>query len=235
MVGHKSVAMFLPVVAVIFKGGDAVMSIPHETDNKQKVGSRRMISVKWIVSLMCLLIIFLVGIFANYHQTLSAGSIAATKLEPIGHSGGGQVQDIEKMARSTDELATKPSLWPTNGEVTSGFGWRNSPFGGGSELHPGIDIANSMGTPIVATADGEVVQSGWSGGYGNIVQIDHGNGIATIYGHNSSILVNVGQSVIKGQVISYMGSTGKSTGPHVHYEVRVNGSAVDPISFLVLY
>lgn len=213
------------------------MHIPCETHNKQKAGSGRMtnISVKCFVSLICLLIIFLAGIFANYHQTLSAGSIAATELEPIRNSGGGPAQDIESMARSTDKLATRPSIWPTSGVVTSRFGWRNSPWGGGSELHQGIDIANSMDTPIVATADGEVVQSEASGGYGNIVQIDHGNGIATIYGHNSRIIVNVGQSVRKGQVVSYLGSTGRSTGPHVHYEVRVNGTAVDPISFMVLY
>jgi murein DD-endopeptidase MepM/ murein hydrolase activator NlpD len=219
------------------EGGDTLMHIQHETQNKQKTGSRRLTnsSVKWLVLLMCVLIIILVGVFSNYHQTLSAGSIAVTELEPSRHSGGGQAQEIERMARSTDKLATKPSIWPTSGEVTSGFGWRNSPWGGGSELHQGIDIANSMGTPIVATADGEVVRSEWSGGYGNIVQIDHGNGIATIYGHNSRMLVSAGQSVRKGQVISSLGSTGKSTGPHVHYEVRVNGTAVDPISFMVLY
>ena len=213
------------------------MHIPHETHNNQKVGNRwtTIISVKWIVSLMCLLIIFLVGLSANYHQRLSAGSIAATELEPIRLRESGQDQDIEKMARSTDKLAAKPSIWPISGEVTSGFGWRNPPLEGGSELHQGMDIANSMGTPVVATADGEVVQSGASGGYGNVVQIDHGDGISTIYGHNSRIIVNVGQSVRKGQVISYVGSTGISTGPHVHYEVRVNGTAVDPISFLVQY
>jgi murein DD-endopeptidase MepM/ murein hydrolase activator NlpD len=101
-------------------------------------------------------------------------------------------------------------------------------------LHPGIDIATSMGTPIFATADGEVVQSGWSGGYGNIVQINHGNGIETIYGHNSRVIVNAGQYVKKGQIICYSGNTGRSTGPHLHYEIRVNGTAVDPIRFLVL-
>lgn len=214
------------------------MYIPHETHNKQQADSGRMpiISVKWIVSIMGLLSIFLAGIFAYYHQPLSAGGIAATKLEPVRHSGGGgQEQDIERMARSTDKLATKPSIWPVSGEVTSGFGWRSSPWGGGNELHQGIDIANSMGTPVLATADGKVVQSEWSEGYGNMVQIDHGNGIATIYGHNSGIIVTVGQSVSKGQIIAYLGNTGKSTGPHVHYEVRVSGTAVDPIGFMVQY
>ncbi|MCC5464730.1 M23 family metallopeptidase [Pelosinus baikalensis] len=205
---------------------------PHET---QKVGNQwtKFISVRWIVSSMCVLSIFLIILFANYHQSISAGSRVIPEPEPIRHRENGQVQEIEKMARDTDQLATKPSIWPTSGEVTSGFGWRNSPMGGGSELHPGMDIANSMGAPVVVAADGVVVQSGAAGGYGNMVQIDHGNGISTIYGHNSRIIVSVGQSVRKGQVISYVGSTGKSTGPHLHYEVRVNGNAVDPIGFMV--
>ena len=135
---------------------------------------------------------------------------------------------LSKKAR----MESTPSIWPTSGDVTSRFGWRNSPFGGGGDWHPGIDIANSSGTAIVATADGEVVQSEWYGGYGNMVQIDHGNGITTIYGHNSQNIVHSGQGVKKGQVIAYLGSTGYSTGPHVHYEVRVNGTAVNPTKFL---
>ena len=140
----------------------------------------------------------------------------------------------EVLARQA-RMAATPSIWPTSGDVTSRFGSRNSPWGdGGSDWHPGIDIANNMGTPIFATADGEVVGSGWSDGYGNLVQINHGNGLSTFYGHNSQIIVRVGQVVKKGQVISYMGSTGNSTGPHVHYEVRINGTVVNPESFLVL-
>ncbi|MBC8016179.1 MAG: peptidoglycan DD-metalloendopeptidase family protein [Sporomusaceae bacterium] len=129
-------------------------------------------------------------------------------------------------------LEITPSIWPTSGDVTSRFGWRNSPFGGGSDWHPGIDIANSSGTPIVATANGEVIQSEWYGGYGNMVHINHGNGITTVYGHNSQNLVHAGQVVKKGQVIAYLGNTGYSTGPHVHYEVRINGTAVNPDMFL---
>ena len=144
----------------------------------------------------------------------------------------GLKQDV--LARQA-RLAATPSIWPVSGDVTSRFGSRNSPWGGGDDdWHPGIDIANNVGTPIFATADGEVVQSGMSGGYGNLVQINHGNGISTLYGHNYQIVVSVGQIVKKGQVISYMGSTGNSTGPHSHYEVRVNGTAVNPESFLVL-
>jgi len=145
----------------------------------------------------------------------------------------------EALARQA-RLAATPSIWPVGGDITSRFGWRSSPWGSGiggdndSDYHPGIDIANNVGTAVFATADGEVVKGEWTGGYGNLVQIDHGNGIATLYGHNSQIIVHVGQVVKKGQVIAYMGSTGNSTGPHCHYEVRVNGTAVNPESFLVL-
>jgi murein DD-endopeptidase MepM/ murein hydrolase activator NlpD len=117
-------------------------------------------------------------------------------------------------------------IWPVQGPVTSGFGWR------WGRMHEGIDIAVPSGTPVVAAASGTVITAGWLGGYGNLVVIDHGNGLATAYGHNSSIPVGVGQSVAQGQVIAYSGSTGHSTGPHVHFEVRVNGSAVDPLIYL---
>ena len=122
-----------------------------------------------------------------------------------------------------------PSIWPTTGVVTSPYGLR----WGGTDFHPGMDIANDMGTPIVATADGVVEYAGWnSGGYGNMVDINHGNGIMTRYGHASQVVVSVGQHVKRGQLIAYMGSTGFSTGPHVHYEVHLNGNRVNPISYL---
>jgi murein DD-endopeptidase MepM/ murein hydrolase activator NlpD len=139
------------------------------------------------------------------------------------------------VAQPIAALTTTPSIWPARGTITSVFGWRVSPFGDGNELHAGIDIAYTMGAPVVATADGEVVMSGSSGGYGNLVQLNHGNGISTLYGHNSQLIVKVGQTVKKGQVIAYAGSTGKSTGPHVHYEVRVNNNPVDPMKYLVQY
>ena len=122
-----------------------------------------------------------------------------------------------------------PSIWPTTGVVSSPYGLR----WGGTDFHPGMDIANDMGTPIVATADGVVEYAGWnSGGYGNMVDINHGNGIMTRYGHASQVVVSTGQQVKRGQLIAYMGSTGFSTGPHVHYEVHVNGNRVNPISYL---
>ena len=125
--------------------------------------------------------------------------------------------------------STVPSIWPATGEVSSPYGLR----WGGTDFHPGMDIANDMGTPIVATADGTVVVAGWnSGGYGNMVDIDHGNGIMTRYGHASQVVVTAGQRVRRGQLIAYMGSTGFSTGPHVHYEVHVDGRTVNPVSYL---
>lgn len=124
---------------------------------------------------------------------------------------------------------TTPTGWPARGEVSSPYGLRWN----GSDFHPGIDIANDMGTPIVATADGTVTTAGWNaGGYGNMVDIDHGNGIMTRYGHAMQVVVSAGQHVRRGQIIAYMGSTGFSTGPHVHYEVRVNGQTVNPVSYL---
>ncbi len=122
-----------------------------------------------------------------------------------------------------------PSIWPASGEVSSPYGLR----WGGSDFHPGIDIANDYGTPILAAADGVVTVAGWnSGGYGNMVDIDHGNGIMTRYGHAEEVVVSPGQTVRKGQIIAFMGSTGFSTGPHLHYEVHSNGEVVNPISYL---
>jgi murein DD-endopeptidase MepM/ murein hydrolase activator NlpD len=117
-------------------------------------------------------------------------------------------------------------IWPVSGPITSPFGMR------WGSLHPGIDIGAGMGTPIKAAASGRVIVAAYSGGYGNLVVIDHGNGLATAYAHQSQIAVSVGQQVAQGQVIGYVGSTGFSTGPHLHFEVRVNGSPVDPMGYL---
>ena len=123
---------------------------------------------------------------------------------------------------------TTPSIWPAAGYVSSPYGLRFN----GTEFHQGIDIAADMGTPIVATADGVVTAAGWNGGYGNMVDVDHGGGIVTRYGHASAVAVTVGQQVRRGEVIAYVGSTGRSTGPHVHYEVRVDGQPVNPAGYL---
>jgi murein DD-endopeptidase MepM/ murein hydrolase activator NlpD len=116
--------------------------------------------------------------------------------------------------------------WPVSGPVVSGFGMR------WGRMHEGIDISCSTGTPVRAAGAGTVIYAGWLGGYGNLVVVDHGGGLSTAYAHNSSFASSVGQSVAAGQVVSYSGSTGNSSGPHVHFEVRVNGSAVDPLGYL---
>ncbi len=189
----------------------------------------------WRVFLLCALLLSTAILILPLHQSpaIAAQGITATKTDlPTTAS---LPTPPPTTSKPTANLAATPSIWPARGTVSSGFGWRVGPFGGGNELHPGIDIAYAMGAPVVATADGEVVVSGPAGGYGNLVQIDHGNGIATLYGHNSQLAVAVGQQVKKGQVISYAGSTGYSTGPHVHYEVRVNNTPIDPMKYLVLY
>ncbi len=129
-------------------------------------------------------------------------------------------------------LAARPSIWPVNGIITSYFGYRSSPYGYGRELHQAIDIAAPYGTPVVATGDGTVVFAGWKGGYGKVVIIDHGYGFRTVYGHNSKLVVHVGDEVKRGQIIAYVGSTGRSTGPHLHYEVIVNGRRENPLRYM---
>lgn len=122
--------------------------------------------------------------------------------------------------------------WPVSGTITSPFGYRRNPFGGGMEFHQGLDIAAPMGTTITAAASGTVISAGWYGGYGNYILVDHGGGMATGYGHCSQIFVSVGQQVQKGQAIGAVGSTGASTGPHLHFEVRIGGKPVDPAAYL---
>lgn len=128
--------------------------------------------------------------------------------------------------------AETPNIWPVAGPISSYYGYRTSPGGIGSTFHEGVDIADDYGTPISATAAGTVTQAGWVGGYGYLVEVKHADGIVTRYGHNSAVLVYEGQHVDQGSMIALMGSTGNSTGPHCHYEVRIHGEAVDPMYFL---
>jgi murein DD-endopeptidase MepM/ murein hydrolase activator NlpD len=139
-----------------------------------------------------------------------------------------------QMDKLTRTLALVPYRKPVIGEVefTSGFGIRSDPFLGRPAMHTGLDFRAQMGDPVRATANGKIVNSGWSGGYGRMVEIDHGNGLSTRYGHLSQIDVKVGDIVKIGQVIGEVGSTGRSTGPHLHYETRIEGEAVDPQKFL---
>ena len=125
--------------------------------------------------------------------------------------------------------ATFPDKWPTDGGViSSGYGARSGPIEGGYDWHPGIDIAVEFGTPVYAAAAGTVEQAGTNGGYGRYVRIAHGNGYETAYGHMSGLAVAAGQKVIKGEIIGFVGSTGYSTGPHLHYEVLADGQTIDP-------
>jgi murein DD-endopeptidase MepM/ murein hydrolase activator NlpD len=140
--------------------------------------------------------------------------------------------------KKLDNLASGAIAVPSDKPVktaafTSGYGVRSDPFRGSAAMHPGIDLAGPYGTPIYATADGTVLRAGWnSGGYGNLIEIDHGRGIATRYGHLSQVLVSAGDHIARGQLIARMGSTGRSTGSHLHYEVRIDGRPVNPIPFM---
>jgi len=130
-------------------------------------------------------------------------------------------------------LACTPSIWPIRGWVTSGYGFRNSPFTGKREMHYGLDVATRFGVPIRASADGIVTFSAYKNNLGKAVIIEHGYGYSTVYGHNSEIFVQVGDKVKRHQVISSVGNTGRSTGPHLHYEVRLNGASVNPFSYII--
>ena len=145
---------------------------------------------------------------------LQAQSAALTRAHPGRAGVGAALADLHE---PEPHALRGGFIWPVHGVVTSGFGWR------WGRMHEGIDIAVGTGTPVVAAASGTVIVAGWLGGYGNLVVVDHGGGIATAYGHNTSVAVGVGQYVAQGQVIAYSGTTGHSTGPHVHFEVRVNG------------
>ena len=136
-------------------------------------------------------------------------------------------QSGNKGAESTGLL-----IWPTEGPITSPFGWRTHPIFGTQRYHSGIDIGADYGEPVVAADGGVVIYADWMGGYGKAVIIDHGGGISTLYAHNSELVVSEGQRVRKGQQISLIGSTGYSTGPHLHFEVRQNGSPVSPMGYL---
>ena len=175
---------------------------------------------------------------ARRDKRATLASVQEDKEEAIGHMRDLQAQSAALAARirSAQSSAIVPAptgaasaagfVWPVHGILTSGFGWR------WGRMHEGIDLAVSNGTPVVASAAGTVIVAGWMGGYGNLVVVDHGGGISTAYGHNTSVAVGVGQQVAQGQLIAYSGNTGHSTGPHVHFEVRINGAAVDPMGYL---
>ncbi len=144
-----------------------------------------------------------------------------------------RVAALAQSAGGGPALGDGTFIWPVSGPITSPFGYRTDPVTGAQAFHSGIDIGASCGTPIKAAGTGVILSAGFnSGGYGNMTLINHGDGLSTLYGHQSSIIVSAGQSVAQGQVIGYVGSTGKSTGCHLHFEVRVNGNPVDPTGYL---
>lgn len=164
--------------------------------------------------------------------------VAATAaVMPAGDSSDPQFRSLFKSWKITDgeagEHASIPSQKPVDTiTLSSSYGVRSDPFTGRARRHAGIDIPGPLGTPIYATADGVAEHAGWMNGYGNLVKLEHGRGLETRYGHMSRLAVSSGDRVVKGQVIGYMGSTGRSTGSHLHYEVRIDGSPVNPVPFL---
>ena len=158
--------------------------------------------------------------------------------EPVGKDSDITFKQLFSSWKKLDNLQVGAIAIPSEKPVkiaafTSGYGTRADPFNGSVARHMGIDLAGPMGTPIYATADGVVSAAGWNnGGYGNLIKLDHGRGIETRYGHLSAILVSAGQRIVRGQLIARMGSTGRSTGSHLHYEVRIEGKAVNPIPFM---
>lgn len=152
---------------------------------------------------------------------------AAQQQAAADDEGGGGSGSDDNYVQGTGAMG-----WPCSGPITSPFGYRTHPIFGTTIFHAGIDIGVDYGTPIHAADSGVVVYAGWISGYGNAVIIDHGGGVSTLYGHNQSLAVSEGQSVSKGSVVAYAGSTGNSTGPHCHFEVDVNGSPVNPMGYL---
>jgi murein DD-endopeptidase MepM/ murein hydrolase activator NlpD len=157
---------------------------------------------------------------------------------PFERVGNPTFKALFKSWKKLDQLQNDVIAIPSDKPVktaafTSSFGVRSDPFKGGAAMHPGIDLAGPLGTPIYATADGTVLRAGYnSGGYGNLIEIEHGRGITTRFGHLSAVLVEPGDKITRGQLIGRMGSTGRSTGSHLHYEVRIDGRAVNPIPFM---
>jgi len=172
-------------------------------------------------------------ILKNVDSSNEDGSIDVDALKKEITASMNAVEEIKKyLAKEQNVFFASPSGWPAGGKISSGFGMREHPRFGGRKLHTGIDITMPKGTPLHATADGVVSFSDRSGGNGNIVVIEHGHGLTTVYAHNSKNIVKAGQSVKRGDVIALSGSTGISTGPHLHYEVWRDGQSINPAPFL---
>ena len=158
-------------------------------------------------------------------------------LEALGREITSRERSFRELKNLLEEkrsvLASTPTVWPVRGLITAGYGYRVSPFTGQREMHEGLDIAAPHGTPIVATADGVVSFAGPLAAFGNVVFINHGHGFTTFYAHTSSIRVQEGKPVKRGDAIAHVGTSGRTTGPHVHYEVQLNGTTVNPLKYIV--
>ena len=166
---------------------------------------------------------------ADVYARNSGGPLSLAEMDP-------EDAEIEKQLRSIQVGSSQahiPAMWAHMGKINNEFGFRRSPFGGRTyEFHAGMDIDGERGDQVIAPANGIVTEAGWKGGYGNMVEIDHGNGLKTRYGHLSRIEVEVGQTLTRGQLMGFVGSTGRSTGPHLHYELRLNDRPINPRRFL---
>ena len=166
---------------------------------------------------------------ADVYARNSGGPLSIADMDP-------EDAEIEKQLRAiiaTSSQASIPALWAHMGKINNEFGFRRNPFGGRTyEFHAGMDIDGERGDRVIAPASGVVTEAGWAGGYGNMIEVDHGNGLKTRYGHLSKIDVNVGDSLTRGQLMGAVGSTGRSTGPHLHYELRLNDRPINPRRFL---
>ncbi|MHB8842558.1 MAG: M23 family metallopeptidase, partial [Candidatus Aquicultor sp.] len=167
------------------------------------------------------------GLESQEDALLSTSQVVADQIRTL--QRGGRITTSRGYSRASSGGGY---VWPVSARITSPFGWRFHPVLGYSRMHTGIDLGCGSGTSVHATKGGTVIMAGWMGGYGNAVVIDHGEGISSLYGHNKSLTVSAGQHVVQGQVIAHSGSTGMSTGPHLHFEIRVNGNPQNPLSFL---
>ena len=167
------------------------------------------------------------GIGVPYRDDVDKMSFRSTRLE----------KDLsvleQKFVAQSRLLSSTPSIAPVRGILTDGFGGRSDPFTGEPGHHTAIDISSAMGQPVRSPADGIVVKAEWANGYGNVIFVSHGYGYSTRYGHLSSFATRPGQRIKRGDILGYVGSTGRSTGPHLHYEVRVNNNAVNPLEYIL--
>ena len=168
----------------------------------------------------------------NPKLAMNEFSVATDNLKNTVDEVEQRLQRVYGASGQVSYWASVPSVWPVQGFVTSGFGFRHAPLRGGTRFHEGVDIAGPVGTPIKAPADGVVTFAGYKGGLGKCIVVDHGYGISTMYGHNAAVEVAEGDRVKRGMVIASIGMTGRTTGPHLHYQVMVDGVPIDPMKYI---